>query len=252
MRNFKRGASFIALLIPQGILAQGETFLGDNTGSLTGASEGWAGFGDTAFILSLAVSLLLATVLSAFIGFHPRTHGKLASPSQLEKPKADVFYGVIGAVVGILVLKYGPLVGLVIFGIGGLLRFRTNLGSPLMTGKAILITLIGLCCGMNLPHVAILVTAFGFILIYLLERREIYQIRIKGLEPNSLPEAAQAYRQILTKNNCTIIGEAKNFVKSEVRLVFSSDDRDTRGLLEKEFLSQISSKIRGSVDWSSG
>lgn len=252
MRYFWRNILLGALVFPYRILAQNDALLNGSIDGYIGISEGWRGFGDTAFLINLTVSLLLATGLSAIIGFHPRTHGKPGSPSQLEKPKAYVVYGVVGAVIGTLVLKYGPIVGLVVFGIGGLLRFRTNLGSPLMTGKAILVTLIGLCCGLNLPHVAILVTAFGFFLIYILERREVYRIVVKGLNSESLPAAAQAYKQVLSDNDCTVVGESKNFSKFEVSFVFSSEDHNARGALEKDFAKQIPANIRGSVDWNSG
>ncbi|MDH3589396.1 MAG: hypothetical protein OEQ74_08330 [Gammaproteobacteria bacterium] len=240
----------LVLLLPTVAFAQIDTLQG--TDNLESISEGWQGFSDVGFLLNLLVSLLLATALSAVIGFHPRTYGKLGSPAELDKPKAYVIYGVIGAVIGTLVLKYGPIVGLVVFGIGGLLRFRTNLGSPTMTGMAILVTLIGLCCGLNLPHVAIVATVFGFTLIYVLERRKVFSIVIKGLDSASLPAAAQAYRRLLDDNDFSILSEQKNFIKRNITMVFSGGKTDAREALELQFATRIPAKIRGSIDWTSG
>lgn len=250
-RKNSRKILFFALLLPVMALAQIEPLLDQGSGNLDSISEGWQGFRDIAFLLNLLLSLLLATALSAVIGFHPRTYGKLGSPAELDKPKAYVIYGVVGAVIGTLVVKYGPIVGLVVFGIGGLLRFRTNLGSPTMTGMAILVTLIGLCCGLNLPHVAILATAFGFTLIYVLERRKVFRIVIKGLDTESLPAAAQAYRQLLDNNECVILGEQKNFIKRNITMVFRGSTNDVREKLEGQFAA-IPATIRGSVDWTTG
>ncbi|NJM34915.1 MAG: multidrug transporter AcrB, partial [Rhodomicrobium sp.] len=50
------------------------------------------------------------------------------------------------------------LVGFVIFGLGGLMRFRTETSSTRDTSRLIIVTLIGLICGLNLPHFAVLAT----------------------------------------------------------------------------------------------
>lgn len=241
-----------AALLPAAAGGQVEPFSEVTETTLSGASEGWAAFSDVGFLSNLLVSLVLATVLSAVIGFHPRTYGKLGSPTQLDKPKSYVIFGVVGAIIGTLVLKYGPIVGLVVFGIGGLLRFRTNFGSPAQTGMAIFVTLIGLCCGLNLPHVAVLTTVFGFVLIYILESRRVYSVSIKGLAADTLPEAARAYRQVLTDAGCLVLGEQKNFTKQVITIVFRSSKGENRASLREIFATRIPPELRGSLDWTSG
>ena len=51
----------------------------------------------------------------------------------------------------------------VIFGIGALLRFRTLLDNPKLTGKAIMVVIVGLACGMGSWAMAVFVT--GFLLV---------------------------------------------------------------------------------------
>jgi len=52
----------------------------------------------------------------------------------------------------------------VIFGIGSLVRFRTVLDNPKLTGKAIMVIVIGLACGMNQWAMAAFVTAVTWVL----------------------------------------------------------------------------------------
>ena len=130
--------------------------------------EGWQGFTDIGFLVSATLTLLLAVILGAIIAYHPK-HGQTADTlAEIEAPKVYVMYSVIGAIIGIMVVKYGLVVGFVLFGIGGLIRFRTNLRSASLTGRVIFTTLIGLSCGLDLPHVAVLATVFGYVLIYIL------------------------------------------------------------------------------------
>ena len=74
---------------------------------------------------------------------------------EAELPKVLIMYALVGAVVGEIVLEYGMVVGFVIFGLGGLMRFRTDAASTRDTGRLIMVTLIGLIAGLNLPHFAV-------------------------------------------------------------------------------------------------
>ena len=125
-------------------------------------AAGWQGFTDIALIADVLLTLTLAAFLGAIIAFHPKNRAAMAMSEGIDSPKIYVIYPVIGAIVGIMVLHYGMVVGFVLFGIGGLLRFRTVLRSATLTGRIIFATLMGLACGMHLPHIAVLATAFGF------------------------------------------------------------------------------------------
>src|SRR5208282_6764768 len=67
----------------------------------------------------------------------------------------------------------------VIFGIGALLRFRTVLDNPKLTGKAITVVVIGLACGMGSWAMAVFVTAFSWLLVFCLERHVGCRIKIR-------------------------------------------------------------------------
>ena len=105
-------------------------------GSLPLSSGGWSGFLDVAFLAKAALSLVLASVLGAAIAYHPTIRRTVDSFEEAEAQKVYVLYGVIGAITGMMVLRYGVAVGFVVFGIGGLIRFRTDLRSaPIAPGK---------------------------------------------------------------------------------------------------------------------
>ena len=75
----------------------------------------------------------------------PRPRARPADTlKEIKAPKVSIVYAIIGSPIGLLVVKYGLGVGFVLFGIGGLIRFRSVLGSALLTGQVTSATLIGL------------------------------------------------------------------------------------------------------------
>ena len=126
-------------------------------------SIGWAGFLDTDALTQSFLALILATFLGAVIAFHPTTARTVDTRAEAELPKVLIMYALVGAVVGEIVLEYGMVVGFVIFGLGGLMRFRTDAASTRDTGRLIMVTLIGLISGLNLPHFAVMATVFAWI-----------------------------------------------------------------------------------------
>lgn len=211
--------------------------------------EGWRGFTDFTFLSKAALALVLAAVLAAVIAYHPRTRRTVDRLEEAEAQKVYVLYAVIGAITGMMVLKYGVVVGFVVFGIGGLIRFRTDLRSAPMTGRLIFVTLVGLSCGLDLPHLAVLSTVFGFALLAVLDASVTYRIVIKGLPAGMVVNAADAYRALLEREGCRILGERKSFAKEQVTLVFRAPRRLGRERLEHRLETEIPADVRGAVDW---
>lgn len=212
-------------------------------------AEGWVGFTDIGFLAGALVTLLLAAVLGAAIGYHPKHLRAADTLQEVEAPKVYILCSLIGALIGILVVNYGLVVGFVIFGIGGLIRFRTVLRSPEVTGNVIFVTLIGLSTGLHLPHVAVLATAFGFVLIYILDSRQTFQVDVRGLPPERVADAAMAYRGLLEQHGSVIVNEKKNPERGRIRLIFRPGRNVTQEQLESAFESNIDPSMRGSLDW---
>lgn len=211
--------------------------------------EGWSGFTDFEFLINLLLTLTLAAVLGAIIAYHPRYVRSADTLEELEAPKVFIMYAVIGSLIGIMVVKYGLVIGFVLFGIGGLIRFRTMLRSAHLTGHVIFVTLIGLSCGLELPHVAVLATAFGFVLIYVLHARITYRIEVRALPSEVVAQAAVAYRAALEQQGCRIMSEKKNPAKERVVFIFRTKPNITRRQLEDLLEAKIDPSLQGSLDW---
>lgn len=210
---------------------------------------GWPGFTDLGFLLGAFLKLVLAAVLGAVIGFHPRRIRTADTMEEIEAPKVSIVYAVIGALIGMLVMRYGLVVGFVLFGIGGLIRFRTVMRSAQLTGQVMFATLIGLACGLDLPHVAVLATVFEFILTFLLEARITYRVDVRGLPQERFSDAVEAYRAVLAGRPFRVLSESKWPDKGRVCFIFRSAGRDTRQHIERLLDEKVDASLRGSMDW---
>jgi hypothetical protein len=211
--------------------------------------EGWSGFSNQDFLLGAFLKLMLAAVLGAVIGYHPRRMRTADTLEEIEAPKVSIVYSVIGSLIGILVVQYGLVMGFVLFGIGGLIRFRSAMSSAQLTGQVIFVTLIGLTCGLELPHVAVLAGLFDFVLTFVLEARITYRVDVRGLPEDRFLEAADAYRSILAGRRFQVLTETPRPDKGRISFIFRTAGRDTRQRLEELFHQGVPEGLRGSLDW---
>jgi hypothetical protein len=211
--------------------------------------QGLEDFQNWRFLLELLANLGLAAALGASIAYHPKSRAKATTLEEFEQPSTFIMYAVVGAIVAKVAVVY-ELMALVVFGIGGLLRFRTDVGPAKDTGRVILVTIIGLACGMNLFPLAVLGTAFGWGLIYALESRAAFRIVIKGLKGQQVTDAAQAYRQTLEEYGCKVLSEKKNFTKGQAAFVFRAPAGAGREDVE-EIFQEVPANLQGAVDWES-
>jgi hypothetical protein len=210
---------------------------------------GWHGFLDAHFMLESLGALVLATALAALIAFHPMTPRTVDTLEEAELPKVYIMYAVVGAMIGVTVLEYGVVVGFVVFGLGGLMRFRTNTESTRDTGRLIIVTLLGLISGLNLPHFAVLAALFAFGLIYLFDAHPICRVVVKQLPEGGVSRAAEAYRSALGASACKILSEKKAFGKRRVAFVFRVPRASTQEHLHAELTRLVPAELRGEVDW---
>jgi hypothetical protein len=244
MRSWALG---LALLLAPGTAAAQVSGLFDaRPGQLSAA--GWAGFLDLKFMAESLSALLLATVLGAVIGYHPRTARTVDTTHEADMPKVYILYAFVGAVIGVTVREFGMVIGVVVFGIGGLIRFRTDTGSARDTGRLIIVTLAGLIAGLGLPHLAVITTAFAFVLIWLFDTHPACRVKISQLPPGRLAECAQIYRAVLEREGCKIVSEKKSFIKDRVEFVIRLPRAGTRELMH-EALCGVAPEVRGEIDW---
>ena len=164
-------------------------------------------FGHPELILRLFLSLSLAVGCAYAIAWHPRS-ASLADPlADLEERKALILLGVVGAVVAEL-SGTSQTLAFVIFGIGALLRFRTLLDNPKLTGKAIMVVVVGLACGMGSWAMAVFVTAFSWVLVYWLDSHSSCRVRIRlddGEDPKPVFGTVQS---LLVSHKCRLQSSA--------------------------------------------
>jgi hypothetical protein len=216
--------------------------------SLADLLRGWEGLTDVWLMADMAMVLVLAVLLGAVIAYHPASRRKAATLEELEQPKTFIMYAMVGAVIGVIVSIY-PVMGPVIFGIGGLLRFRTNVGPAKGTGRVILAVIVGVACGLKLMVVAVLATACGWIIIWRLERPAFGRIQVTGLPGDKVARSAEAYRTILAAAGCRLLAERKKFTKGTIIFVFRAPPALDREALELRFFDAVPEEIRGYVDW---
>lgn len=164
-------------------------------------------FGHPEFILRLFLSLTLAVGCAWAIAWHPRRASLMDPLADLEERKALILLGVVGAVVAEL-SGTSQTLAFVIFGIGALLRFRTLLDNPKLTGKAIMVVVVGLACGMGSWAMAVFVTAFSWVLVYWLDSHSSCRVRIRlddGEDPKPVFSTVQS---LLVSHKCRLQSSA--------------------------------------------
>jgi hypothetical protein len=209
---------------------------------------GWRGFLDYPYLIESFAALLLSSVLGASIAFHPSTQRMVDTVEEVELPKVQILCALIGAIVGVIVLEYGLVVGFVIFGLGGLMRFRTETSSTRDTSRLIIVTLIGLICGLNLPHFAVLATAYAWAVIYF-DARPIFSLEVHEVPKGRLADAATAYRAVFADVNCALISEDKSFAKRRIEYVIRAPRNCERASLEQALTEKVPADLRGELDW---
>jgi len=164
-------------------------------------------FGHPEFILRLFLSLSLAVGCAWAIAWHPRRSSLMNPLSDFEERKALILLGMVGAVVAEL-SGTSQTLAFVIFGIGALLRFRTLLDNPKLTGKAITVVVVGLACGMGSWAMAVFVTAFTWLLVYWLDSHASCRVRIRlddNVDPNPIFGMVQS---LLVSHRCRLQSSA--------------------------------------------
>lgn len=211
-------------------------------------SVGWSGFLDLAYMVQSLGALSLSTVLGLLIAYHPNTRRMVDTIEEAELPKVQIMCALIGAMVGIIVLEYGLVVGFVIFGLGGLMRFRTVTGTTRDMSRIIIVTLIGLIAGLNLPHFAVLSAAYAWVLIFV-DGRPIFSIEVNEIPKGKLSNAASAYQAAFAETGCTLISEHKYHAKRRIRYVIRGPRKSEREGMESALAEKIPSNLRGDLDW---
>ncbi len=174
-------------------------------------------FSHPEFILRLLLSFTLAVACAWLVAWHPRRSTRIDALTDLEERKALVLLGLVGAIVAELSGSNQTL-AFVIFGIGALLRFRTVLDNPKLTGKAITVVVIGLACGMGSWAMAVFVTIFSWVLIFWLDSHITCRLRVRLDEDVDPKPAFGVVQALLVARHCRLQSSA--LYKGKRQMVF--------------------------------
>ena len=174
-------------------------------------------FAHPSFILRLFLSLTLAVGCAFAIAWHPRRASLRDPLGDFEERKALILLGVVGAVVAEL-SGTSQTLAFVIFGIGALLRFRTLLDNPKLTGKAIMVVIVGLACGMGSWAMAVFVTAFSWLLMLWLDSHSSCEVRIRLGEAEDPRPVFDAVQSLLVSHKCKL--QSSSLYEDKGRMVF--------------------------------
>jgi len=155
--------------------------------------------------IELVAGMLLAVALASLIAWHPRGRRQEDMLEAHEERKTFVILGLLASVVSILVV-IDQTMAFVVFGIGSLIRFRTVLDNPRATGKAILVVVIGLACGLTQWVTAIAVAILGWIILWWIERNRAARIKIRLPVGSDRQKAALLLADALRRMGCSVKG----------------------------------------------
>ncbi len=174
-------------------------------------------FGHPDFILRIFLSLTLAVGCAWVIAWHPRRASLHDPLADLEERKALILLGVVGAVIAEL-SGTSQTLAFVIFGIGALLRFRTLLGNPKLTGKAIMIVVVGLACGMGSWAMAVFVTGFSWLLLFWLDSHSSCRVRIRLDDTEDPKPVFGMVQSLLVSHKCRL--QSSSLYEDKGQMVF--------------------------------
>jgi hypothetical protein len=195
----------------------------------------------------LLVGLLLAVALTAVIAFHPRSHRQGHTPDEIAYPRTLFIYGIVGAMIAEAVVIHPPI-AFVVFGIGGLLRFRTNVGAASDTGQLILVTIIGISCGLHEFPLAVLGTVVGWVLLFVLQRKITYIVDVHGVEKPRFGEVVRKGREAILAAGCSVVRTRGRPSKNRVTYVTIAPVEVTEGALEEGLVEGLGTEVEVEVD----
>jgi hypothetical protein len=210
--------------------------------------RGWEQVFNPDELWQFALALIEAAAMVAAVAYHPIHLASRRIKSDFDAPRDLFVYGLIGMVVGFLIMHHGYLIGFVLFGLGGLLRFKSDDGAA-DTTRLILVTLIGLCVGLDLPVVALITTVSAWIVIYAFGGPVNFEIEVKFSEKQGGSDAMLALRGLLAERGFKTKSMSKSKFKPMASYVVSGPRGYRRSALEREMADLAAQRDTGIADW---
>lgn len=162
-------------------------------------------------VLGLGASILVALVLTS----SPHRSSRFDPVARAEVRKAVVVCALIGCIAAELVqasekFLLGAEIALVLFGIGGLVRFRTLFDDAGQTGIAIVATVLGLACGMSEYSLAALALAIVYLVNWWMSSVGYVQVRVRARKNQDLAQVQSAVSGVLQARQFSVLRSNPN------------------------------------------
>lgn len=214
-----------------------------------GFSTGWGGLTDVGVMIPMAASVLTAVLLAFPIAYHPRIYRRATTLDEIEAPKGIIGYAAISAGIAQIVVAI-PTMAFVIFGIGGLYRFRTRAGPPKLIYPTIGAVVIGLACGMMAFPLAIVLAVLVFTLPFWFESRYAVALRVKNLSGEGAVEAIENYKRVLQQHGAQVVSQISPHT-GEFSIVANMPAGVNAADVESA-IRKLPAEERGDVKWETG
>ncbi|MEX5728712.1 hypothetical protein Ga0609869_002065 [Rhodovulum iodosum] len=239
----------LAILLAPAVFAQA------SEGSLMIPAEievrgrGWAQIVNFREMLDFALSLTEVTLLTALLAFHPVNIAYRSRTVTDDLRKGMFLFALIGMLTGFLVVHHGYLIGFVIFGIGGLFRFRMESSTIADTGQMVIVSLIGLAVGLDLPVMALIGAVAAWVVLFLFGRGQALGLEVKFDEKGSDPGAVRRLQEHLEGKGFKVVSVAKTKFKPVAHYALSSRMPQAQSALVQEMSEIQARKDSGVSDW---
>ena len=167
------------------------------------------------YVVDLVLGLLCSIGVALALTSTPSRSGNFDPVASAAARKATVICAMIGCIAAELVqaseqFLLGAEIALVLFGIGGLVRFRTLFEDAGQTGIAIIATVLGLACGMSEYSLVALALAVVFLANWWLNSRSAIAVRIKVRKHADLAQVQAAATALLQEQHFSVIRSTPN------------------------------------------
>jgi hypothetical protein len=162
------------------------------------------------YVIDMVLGLLVAIGVALALTSTPRRAVRFDPVAVAQQRMATVVCALIGCIAAELIqaseeFLLGAEIALVLFGIGGLVRFRTVFDDARQTGLAIVATVLGLACGMSEYSLV----AIGLVIVYLanwyMQRVAVVRIRVRGRKGCDLAQLQAAVTSLLQKQDFQLL-----------------------------------------------
>jgi hypothetical protein len=236
-------------IAPAPLCAAGIDDLTGIDGALQLRDQGWLQVRNFPELLEFLIAIVTATMLTAAIAYHPVILAERRTAEDYQEPRSLFMFGLIGLLVGFMVMHHGYLIGFVIFGLGGLMRFKTDTGDIGDTRRLILVTLVALSVGLNLPVMAAIGTACAWAIIWVLGRRMHTTLEVQ-FESGKLQRLnMDVLSDLLRERGVEVVSASKQRFKPNADYHLVVEGAKGRDALQREMASISAAKLHGISDW---